>query len=121
MGIFKELQLMAKTFQEAGKMELYQELVGLTEENVKLREEILELKTQLKRKEEIKFMEDGYWKVDKEGNKLEGPFCPGCFASKQILALLAEFGSDTSTKRCTVCRKYFPLPQRKLGKVSFRR
>jgi len=106
MGIFSEFQSMAKTFQEAGKMELYEKISKLLKENEALKEEVSKLEEKLKLKKSMIFENRAYWIKDENGNIKDGPFCPTCWDSEELRMRLIEGTFDPVYKKCRKC-KYF--------------
>lgn len=84
MGILDEVKSLAKTIQQIDNIELYQKILNLQadimkvlEENNRLKEENRSLKEKFKIKKSLKFENDSYWIKNKDGSK-EGPFCSKC-------------------------------------------
>lgn len=108
MGIFSEFQSMTKLFQEAGKMELYEKIAELFNENETLKKEVSKLKKKLELKDSMEFdgNRDWYMMLDKDGNEKDGPFCPHCWDTEECLSRLKQSTVDPSFHRCHKCNYY---------------
>lgn len=65
------------------------ECAKLAEENAKLRQDLLELRTQVKTRQEMRFQNNVYWRQDAD-NQLEGPYCPKCLDGSNRSARMTE-------------------------------
>jgi hypothetical protein len=70
-----------------------------------LKEEVQELKEKSKTKDELKFANESYWVVDKEGNRTDGPFCMSCFDVDKRKQRLAKGNSGYYV--CPACKNSF--------------
>jgi len=104
MGIFSEFQSMAALFQEAGKMELYEKIAKLFEENRALKEKVSELEKKLKLKESMVFEDRAYW--IKDGEKKDGPFCPHCWDADGLTIRLIDSPVTPGRKNCSKCKHF---------------
>jgi hypothetical protein len=82
MEIYENLKRIAKILQEAGKIELYSQLLDvmkqcldLQEDNRKIKAENDNLVELLKIKDELIYKQNAYWKK----NDNDGPFCTRCW------------------------------------------
>jgi len=103
MVVFDELKSIGKTLQEAGKIELYQQILEIQEKLLEMRKRISDLETENKElKEKLKIKEgltaknDAYW--TKTG---DGPFCLTCHGSKDLLVRMVSWGSGQH--KCNNC------------------
>jgi len=118
MGIFNvsDLKEIGKVLQQAGQSEMYAKLIEaqqnsleLIQKNKELGERIKQLKDELDLQKAVIFEDDGYWKKDDDGNKIDGPFCPSCYDNNQKLGRLLESKITDGRKNCSICGKPFPL------------
>src|ERR1700756_2662459 len=86
MSVLENVKVVADTVHEIKNMELYQrvldiygDVIKLLEENKKLREENAGLEKKLQVRGKMKFVEPYYLQ---EGDRT--PFCPGCWESKGL-------------------------------------
>ena len=100
MSLINEIMSIAKVLQQAGKIDLYEKLMNISEtalilqdQNTTLRKENSKLKEELKIKDSIKFENDAYWLINKEGEITEGPFCPKCYDDEKLLMHLITMES----------------------------
>ena len=91
MLLFDELKSMAKIFQEAGKIDLYQKVLEIQEkfldiqkEKQLLEEENKKLKKKLEIKGKIYYRDNAYWFKDIE-KKENGPYCSHCWEAEEKL------------------------------------
>lgn len=84
MAIFDELKSIAKTLQEAGKIELYQQILDIQEKLLEMQKRISdieienkELREKLKIQESLVFKDNAYW--TEKGGKKDGPYCSCCW------------------------------------------
>ena len=113
MSIINDLQAVAKVLQKAGNIDLYNILLDLQEkilevekENSDLRDQVRELKEELKIKAQIVFSDDAYWIV--EVDKKDGPYCPHCYdGEKRLIRLLSC--PDPRFSRCPKCNLTLPI------------
>ena len=92
--------------------ELWQRLIAvqmegvrLAEENSKLRQDLIDLRKQVQSRQEMAFRDNVYWRCTTEG-KSEGPYCPKCFDGNNKFIRMTDQQGD-SFWRCTVCE--FPM------------
>lgn len=76
------------------------ECAKLAEKNARLRQELLDLREQSQTRQEMKFKDNVYWRVN--GDEMEGPFCPKCLDGDKKSSRMAERSED-SFWRCPVC------------------
>lgn len=120
MGIIDKIKSVAKTIQKIDNIELYKTILDLqanvmdvVDENMKLKNEVAELKEKFKTKESLSFEHDAYW-LKKEDGKNDGPFCSGCWDSKKQLIRLVLAGNDEYSEG-SICKRYVHMPWRSKG------
>ncbi len=103
MSIIEDVKNMAKLVQQAGNLELYQKMLDLQSQAMDLveadrlrREEMTELKRQLRVKSELEFKKDSYWKESGEG-----PFCVPCWQKEKQDRIMMELAEGFF--KCAVC------------------
>ncbi|MCP2604536.1 hypothetical protein NLC29_00065 [Candidatus Aminicenantes bacterium AH-873-B07] len=111
MSIIDEIKSIAKTIQQIDNISLYQKILNLQadimellEQNNKLKEENKDLKEKLKIKDSLKFENDVYWTVDKQGKIKDGPFCSRCWDVKNLLVHLL-FCPNPLYSKCPECQQ----------------
>lgn len=104
MGIIEQAKELVKLTQDLQDAELYRKIVTLQGEifelhdtNQTLRERVRELEDQLALRERLVFEQNFYW--IKDGDKLEGPYCPRCYDKEQALRRMLSLLDD----RCLGC------------------
>jgi hypothetical protein len=107
MGIIDDVKAIASTVQQIDNIELYRqilnlqsEVMGLVEQNTKLRASISELEMQLQLSAELIFRANAYWLTSGEG-----PFCSACWDSKKQ-AVHMHAGPDRDYYECPVCKSF---------------
>ncbi len=127
MGIFSisDLKDIGKVLQQAGQIEMHEKLIDaeqksleLVQQNQELNEENQRLKNELDLQKAVVFEDDGYWKKDDDGNKLDGPFCPSCYDNHKKLGRLLKTTDSGRSKSCSICRKPFPFSASIFGGYS---
>jgi hypothetical protein len=115
MALFEDLKSVAKIFQEAGKIDLYEKILSIQQElldmqeNLRLKDEtIRELNKELKLKGEMSFERNAFWRTQPNGD-LEGPYCPGCWGDKGKLVHMVERSADIV--KCPACKTIITLTQ----------
>lgn len=80
MAVFDELKSIGKVFQEAGKIELYQQILSIQEKLLEMQKRISDLdnenkdlKNKLEIKKTLRFKKNSYW-ID-----TDGPYCTCCW------------------------------------------
>lgn len=83
-------------------LDLKEKIVDLTAQIIELREENANLKQELdkKKKFNMKFENNMYWNVDKNGEK-EGPFCPACWDNNIKPIRMLDMKNHY---RCPICK-----------------
>ena len=84
-------------------MELREGALALQEENIKLREKIKELKSELNKKKEVSWEPPFYWVVGDESK--DGPFCQKCYDSEGKLIRLQNI--EKGNWHCKACNNNF--------------
>lgn len=85
-------------------------LVDAKDENLELKEKIKELKVALAKQDEVVFRDGYYFCVKPKEGKPDGPFCPNCYSSKNVLSLLTEVTGHFRVfgkYECPSCEKNF--------------
>lgn len=84
MAIFDELKSIGKVLQEAGKIDLYQQILNVQQQLLEMQNRIAsldkenkELKEKLEIKDSLIFENNAYW-LEKDDKK-DGPFCSCCW------------------------------------------
>lgn len=116
------IKAIASVAKGAGNIQLYNDIitlqgtileqqaaaVALLEENATLRRELAELRERQRRRSEMRFEDNVYWRGD-SGQKREGPFCPKCLDGSEKDVPLAD-RRDDHWWRCAVCASIFEKP-----------
>jgi len=105
VGEFKEL---GTFLQKAGNIELYNKLIAIQEKdlkimdkNIKFKEEVFELKENLKIKGQLKYEDNAYWQI--EGKEKRDPFCPKCWDDeKKLIHFIVN--EDSTYWKCPKCQ-----------------
>ncbi len=91
MGILDDVRSVGRLIQKIGNMDLYKKvldlqgnIIGLVEENNRLRNEVESLKVKLQIKESLKFERNSYWSKKSDGTQ-DGPFCSKCWDTEKLL------------------------------------
>jgi hypothetical protein len=115
MGIIGDLQTIAKVIQKAGNINAYQKILEIQEtalemqkENKKLREEIDNLRAELRLKDVLIFKDDAYWIENDKKEIIDGPFCPSCRDSSNLLIHLVSC-PDPKYSECPKCKLTLPI------------
>lgn len=85
-------------------------LVEAQDENLELREKIRKLERSLSEQDEVVFRNGYFYLAEPQEGKPEGPFCPNCHSTKNILSLLTEVTgllSQLGKYECPSCEKRF--------------
>ncbi len=108
MSIFDVLKSTAKVLQEAGKLDLYQQILDAMDKLLEMQKKIVDLesenkdlKEKLRIKENLIYENNAYW-INKEGKK-EGPFCSRCWDKDMRLIRLHTCPNPTA-RICPVCK-----------------
>jgi FtsZ-binding cell division protein ZapB len=80
---------------------LQMECIKLAEDNVHLRQELLDIREKQQTRETMEHRNNAYWRKLEDG-KSEGPFCPKCFDGNGKASRMAERPGDHCW-RCPVC------------------
>jgi len=107
MGILDNAKDIAKLIEKYNDAELYKKILDLRDEIFELRENNLNLKTEIKALKEEKninnkivFEKPYYWL--KDGDKKDGPYCQKCFDDDKKLIRLQEH--KNGRWYCLVCK-----------------
>lgn len=73
----------------------------LAEDNARLRQELLDLREQVKIRQEMDYRDNAYWRRT-AGGKSEGPFCPKCLDGSGKSSRMRDY-SDWHLWTCSVC------------------
>jgi hypothetical protein len=112
MGISDSIELLRTVLYEAGRADLYGNLLEIhekaleyQEDNRKLREEIAGLKELLRIKGQLRFTNtNAYIQYDDAGNRIGGPFCACCWDRDHKLINLHYHGFSDLV--CPVCKNH---------------
>ena len=109
MGIIEEFKEVVKLAQKLDNMELYRkildlqaEIIRVVEENMQLKAQVKELSKKLTIQETLEFKEEAYWRKLEDGTE-DGPFCTSCWDSEQKLIRMIVFKKSGQPKGCPVC------------------
>lgn len=83
-------------------IELREGAIELQEENFELKDEIRMLKNIISKDKSLKFEEGVYWL--KEGESVEGPFCPKCYDTTEKMVRMHKDGDGWW---CYTCKESF--------------
>ena len=83
-------------------MELRETALSLQEENIAFRERIKILEDELKLKQQLKFEKTKYWLID--GQNKDGPFCQRCYDVEKHLVRLQDY---ENCWYCIACKNGF--------------
>lgn len=93
-------------FNEAGKIEEYQKILNLIDDQFRMREqidnfkkEITTLRSRLEIKESLEFKNNAYYL--KNG---DGPFCQACWDNNEKLIRIIKYPFDKDSYDCKVCK-----------------
>ncbi|RJO61857.1 hypothetical protein C4544_01550 [candidate division WS5 bacterium] len=117
MGI--DIKTIGKVLQEAGKIELYQQVLDMQaklndfqDANYDLKKEIRKLKEKLETKNKLEFKSNAYWMSEKD--QKVGPFCSRCMDTDGKLIRMHK-DSNNDYFQCPTCKN--GIGTRKLGAV----
>jgi hypothetical protein len=63
-------------------LDLREQLQNIRDANLELREENRGLRERLETREALTFSENVWWKIDTDGKRLAGPYCPKCLGDR---------------------------------------
>jgi hypothetical protein len=120
MVTLSDLMSIGKILMDSGKIDLYQKLSTFSEnlsqlqqENVELKNKIINLEDKLKIKEDLLFRDNAYWK--KSDN--DGPFCTRCWDKNNELIRMQN--RNNVLYACPDCKNNFDGPDHdKLNKSN---
>ncbi len=108
MSIFDVLKSTVKVLQEAGKIELVQQLLDVQQQLLDMQKKIAdlesenkELKEKLRIKDDLIYENNAYW-INKEGKK-DGPFCSRCW-DKDMLLIRMHTCPNPAARICPACK-----------------
>jgi uncharacterized Zn finger protein len=111
MSIVADLQSIKVSFKKTSPRDVYEKFLAvqekaleLQEENNNLKQEIEKLWKKLEINDSIEFEENVYWIKNKEGNVIDGPFCPKCYDDEKLLMHLIRSAMNSNIKRCPKCK-----------------
>lgn len=117
MNIRDEIKSITKQIKKTGDVDLHKKLFDvqseifilfeenkkLAEESNALKEEIYRLKEKLKIMKAIRLENSVYWVTGSKGEK-EGPFCPNCWGTKEILVRMeTDVVRNRPYNKCQEC------------------
>jgi len=109
MAIFDELKSIGKTFQEAGKIEQYQQILNLQQQLLDIQKKIndlevenKELKDKLQLQDDLIYENNTYW-IKKEDKK-DGPFCSRCWDVKKNIVRMKKSTANPAFHSCPECK-----------------
>ncbi|MCH7690915.1 MAG: hypothetical protein IIA17_07725 [candidate division Zixibacteria bacterium] len=118
MSVFDTVKEAANLAKEHGRMDLYEKLldyraesVDLREQNLTLKQQILELNNHRELDNSIVFHDGVHWITNDE--KTQGnvptPICPRCWDVDKVVVRqkLGRYGSSGSSFTCKNCAKFF--------------
>jgi hypothetical protein len=110
MAIFDELKSIGKILQEAGKIELYQQVLNIQEKLLEMHKKIVdlenerkELKEKLRIKSNLVYENNTYW-IQIEDDKKDGPFCSHCWDKNKELIRMHPCGNPAYSQ-CPECKE----------------
>ena len=97
MGIIDDTKEVVKLIQQIDNIELYHkildlegDIIELVQQNREKDEAIEKLKRAMELKGKMVCEHSAYYEVDKEGNKIAGPFCTNCFDNEYATRRLVQ-------------------------------
>jgi len=117
MNIIDNIKEVVKLSQKVNNIDLYRKLVDLESdvinltEQLKLKDEtIATLKKIQSMRENLRCINSAYYKTDKDGQPLDGPFCTKCLdVDGNVCRLLRdELGPSNDAVYCPNCKASFP-------------
>ena len=84
-------------------MELREGALALQEENIKLKERISELESELNKKKEVRWEAPFYWAISNDTK--EGPFCQKCYDTDRKTIRLQEI--EKGNWHCKACNNNY--------------
>ena len=112
MGIFDVLKNAARVAQEAGKIELYGQILDVQQKLLEQQRQISELeemnkelKAKLGTKESLSFQNGAYWIISEDVPK-DGPFCSRCWDVEKKTVRLKPSGNP-AFHSCPECKGQF--------------
>ena len=109
MSLFDVLKTAAAAFKEAGKIDLYTQILDVQAKLLEMQnvirtqsDEIRDLREKLRIKGDIFFDNNACW-LKRSGEENDGPFCSGCWGQSQMLINLHNFPT-TERWICPVCK-----------------
>ncbi|MDO8507833.1 MAG: hypothetical protein Q7S53_04705 [bacterium] len=114
MGI--DIKTIGKVLQEAGKIELYQQVLEMQakmnemqDSNYELKKENRKLKEDLELKNSLEFDHGCYWinRVEDGEETKEGPFCPHCWDKDKVALRMKDLGGGDY--HCHECNLYIDI------------
>ncbi len=110
MAIFEELKSIGKVFQEAGKIELYQQILDIQGKLLEMQKRIFDLEIEntdlqsvIKQKKKLVHIAEVYYSEDEDGRR--GPYCTKCYDADGKMINMTEWG--VGKKRCPNCEKSY--------------
>ncbi|MSR87923.1 MAG: hypothetical protein EXS69_02050 [Candidatus Zambryskibacteria bacterium] len=112
MAIFDVLKTAAKVAQEAGKIDLYGQILEVYEKLLEQQKQIVELegvnkelREKLETKESLQYQNGAYWAVKEDASK-DGPFCSRCWDVEKNTVRLKPCGNQ-AFHSCPECKSQF--------------
>ncbi|MBI4688750.1 MAG: hypothetical protein HY754_00530 [Nitrospirae bacterium] len=118
MNIRDEIKSIARQIKKIGDVDLHKKIFDiqaeisivleenkkLAEESNTLKEEIDKLKEKLKIMKSIRLEDSVYWVATGSKGEKEGPFCPNCWGTKEILVLMGmDIVRNRPYNKCPEC------------------
>ncbi|MFA5393697.1 MAG: hypothetical protein WC081_02780 [Candidatus Ratteibacteria bacterium] len=114
MAIFDELKTIGKVLQEAGKIELYQQILEVQNKLIEMQKKIIdlenknrELKDELTLKKNLIFERNAYW-VKRGNDEKDGPFCSHCYDDCNKLIRMRTGNYEFGWAYCPKCTQITP-------------
>jgi len=108
MSIFDTFKSIIKVLQDAGKIELIQQILEIQQEHLDMQKKIADLEDKNKRceeklkiKEKLAYENNAYW-INNEGKK-DGPFCSRCWDKDMFLIRMHTCPNPTA-RICPACK-----------------
>lgn len=116
MVVYSEISNMLKDISKIAKkindselnssiIELQGQVMDLYNENIELVHDVATLKKERDITKQVAFGKNGYVFVNDDG-----PYCPGCYGSKNNLVRLTPDGSSRHYYKCSSCKSTFDAP-----------
>lgn len=114
MGVIDSIKTIADVIRRIDNIELYRQILDLqaevmsvVEENVRLKQEVGDLRGKLIVKDRLVVRDDCYWVPDASSH-LDGPFCSTCWDTDQKLVRMLRMANEAFVS-CTLHKRSIKL------------